>query len=58
MKTEDLLNDLDEKLDEVEALIQQLPLNPAVKNQLSGRVYALWTEVEDSIDLTPTDWEA
>jgi hypothetical protein len=57
MRTEDTLNEIDEKLDEVDALIQQLPLNPAVKKQLSAKVYDLWTEIEGCIDLTPTDWE-
>ncbi len=58
MKTEDRLRELDSKLDEVDELINQLYLNPAVKKQLSARVYQLWEEVEGAVDLTPTDWEA
>lgn len=58
MKTEDILRELDSKLDEVDELINQLYLNPAVKKQLSARVYQLWEEVEGAVDLTPTDWEA
>ncbi len=58
MKTEDSLRELDSKLDEVDELISQLYLNPAVKKQLSARVYQLWEEVEGAVDLTPTDWEA
>jgi hypothetical protein len=50
------LQELDEKLDEVDALICQLPLSAAVKKQLCLQVYALWEEVEGAIDLTPTDW--
>jgi hypothetical protein len=58
MKTEDTLAQIDNLLDDVDALIQQLYLNPAVKKQLSAKVYALWTEIEDVVDLTPTDWES
>lgn len=58
MRTEDTLRALDEKLDEVDELIHQLYLNPAVKKQLSAKVYDLWSEIEGAIDLTPTDWEA
>ena len=57
MKTDDILRELDDKLDEVDALINQLYLNPAVKKKLSAKVYELWEEVEGAIDLTPTDWE-
>lgn len=58
MKTEDILREIDDKLDDVDALINQLYLNPAVKKQLSARVYALWIEIEDATELAPTDWEA
>jgi hypothetical protein len=57
MKTDDILRELDDRLDEVDALINQLYLNPAVKKKLSAKVYELWEEVEGAIDLTPTDWE-
>lgn len=57
MKTDDILRELDEKLDEVDALINQLYLNSTVKKKLSAKVYELWEEVEGAVDLTPTDWE-
>ena len=57
MKTDDILREFDDRLDEVDALINQLYLNPAVKKKLSAKVYELWEEVEGAIDLTPTDWE-
>jgi hypothetical protein len=50
------LQELDEKLDEVEALIQSLPLRVAVKKQLVAKVYDIWSEVEASMELTPVDW--
>lgn len=58
MKTEDTLAQIDSLLDDVDALILELHLNPAVKKQLSAKVYDLWTEIEGVVDLTPTDWES
>jgi uncharacterized coiled-coil DUF342 family protein len=53
-----LLEQIDSKLDEIEELIQKLPLNPAVREQLVNRVYDFWTEIEETVDLAPTDWTA
>ncbi len=50
------LQALDEKLDEVDALIHDLPLRAEVKKQISAKVYEIWSEVEACMDLTPTDW--
>jgi len=56
--TLELLEEIDSKLDEVEELLQKLPLNPAVRAQLVNRVYDMWTEIEETVDLAPTDWQA
>ena len=56
--TLEVLEEIDEKLDEVEELLHKLPLNPAVRAQLINRVYEFWSEVEDCMDVAPTDWEA
>jgi hypothetical protein len=53
-----VMEDLDWKMDEVEELIQKLPLNPAVKAQLVNHVYEMWTKVEDAMEAAPTDWVA
>jgi len=53
-----VMEDLDWKMDEVEELIQKLPLNPAVKAQLVNHVYEMWSEVEDAMEAAPTDWVA
>ncbi len=50
------LQALDEKLDEVDALIHDLPLRAEVEKQISAKVYEIWSEVEACMDLTPTDW--
>ena len=57
-RTLEVLEEIDAKLDEVEELLHELPLNPAVRAQLVNRVYAMWTEIEETVDLAPTDWQA
>ena len=54
--TESILETLDNKLDEVDALIMQLPLQESVKKKLTSRVYELWMDVEEEIELKATDF--
>jgi hypothetical protein len=56
--TLEILEEIDAKLDKVEELLHKLPLNPAVRAQLVNRVYDMWTEIEETVDLAPTDWQA
>jgi hypothetical protein len=53
-----VLEEIDQKLDEVEELLHKLPVNAGVRANLINRVYELWTEVEETMDLVPTDWKA
>ena len=50
------LETLDNKLDEVDELIHQLPLSNERKRQLVSMVYDLWMEVEHDMELNPTDF--
>ena len=54
--TADILETLDNKLDEVDELIMQLPLQESVKKKLSSQVYELWMQVEEEIELKATDF--
>ena len=54
--TADILETLDNKLDEVDELIMQLPLQESVKKKLTSRVYELWMDVEEEIELRATDF--
>ena len=54
--TADILETLDNKLDEVDALIMQLPVQESVKKKLTNRVYELWMDVEEEIELRATDF--
>lgn len=54
--TESILEALDNKLDEVDELIMQLPVQESVKKKLTSRVYELWMEVEEEVELRATDF--
>jgi hypothetical protein len=54
--TADILETLDNKLDEVDELIMQLPLQESVKKKLTSTVYELWMQVEEEIELRATDF--
>lgn len=56
-KAGEVLEALDLKLDEVEDLIRQLPIKTVIKDQLVDRIYDLWSEIEDNLDMTPVDFE-
>lgn len=54
---DEVLEELDAKLDEVDVLINRLPLKSAVKNKLIDAIYNLWEEIEDNMDMSPVDFE-
>ena len=54
--TADILETLDNKLDEVDELIMQLPVQESVKKKLTSQVYELWMQVEEEIELRATDF--
>lgn len=54
--TADILETLDNKLDEVDELIMQLPLQESIKKKLTSHVYELWMQVEEEIELKATDF--
>ena len=53
---ESILETLDNKLDEVDELIMQLPLQESIKAKLTAHVYELWMQVEEEIELKATDF--
>jgi hypothetical protein len=57
MKTVDqTLEQLDNLLDDVDELINELPLSNERKHQLTSMIYDLWMEIEHDMDLRPTDF--
>jgi hypothetical protein len=57
MKRDEILEELDAKLDEIDMLIHQLPLKDSVKAKMIDTIFALWEEIEDNLDMTPVDYE-
>ena len=47
---------LDNTLDTVDELIQALPIPNDHKRRLCEQVYSLWMDVEESVELIPTDF--
>lgn len=57
MKTVDhVLEQLDNTLDTVDELINELPLSNERKHQLTSMIYDLWMEIEDDMNMRPTDF--
>ena len=57
MKTVDqTLEQLDNTLDTVDELINELPLSNERKHQLTSMIYDLWMEIEDDMNMRPTDF--
>jgi hypothetical protein len=52
-----VLETLDNKLDEVDELLNALPLKAERKKQLTSMVYQLWMEVEDDMATLPADFD-
>lgn len=57
MKTvANIMETLDNTLDTVDELIQALPIPNDHKRRLCEQVYSLWMDVEESVELLPTDF--
>jgi uncharacterized protein YoxC len=50
IKVADTLERLDNTLDEVDSLIQDLPITSAHKKKLASKVYELWMDVEEELE--------
>ena len=46
----DTLERLDNTLDEVDSLIQDLPITNSRKKKLASKVYELWMDVEEELE--------
>jgi len=56
MNVSDTLERLDNTLDTVDELIHALPIPNDHKKRLCDQVYDLWMDVEESVELLPTDF--
>mgnify|MGYP000014326582 FL=1 len=49
LNVKDTMERLDNTLDEVDSLLQDLPLSKEVKVKLTSMVYELWMDVEEEL---------
>lgn len=52
----DTMASLDGILDRVEELIRELPMRHEHTRRLCDQVYNLWTDIEEAVELSPTDF--
>jgi hypothetical protein len=57
MSVQELLEAIDSKLDEVDELVMNMPLQDSVKKQLTSHLYTLYAELEEAVELRPADFE-
>ena len=50
------LEQLDSTLDTVEQLIRELPIPEHHKKRLCDTVYELWMDVEEAVEIVPSDF--
>jgi hypothetical protein len=51
------LEEIDSKLDEIDLLINQLPISNAVKREVSSKIYDVWSEIEEAVELRAADFD-
>ena len=51
------LDQIQDKIEQIESLIQDLRLKSAVKNQLVRHLNDVLEEIEDAVEVQPTDWD-
>lgn len=56
-RTDQVLDSIDTKLDELEELLLELPIRPGAKTALVNKIYEFFEEVEDAVELQPVDFE-
>ena len=54
---EQQMQEIDELLEQLELKISALYINHAVKQAAIDSLLAVWTELEEGMDLVPTDYE-
>jgi hypothetical protein len=51
------LQDIDEKLDEIEELLVGLPIRVGQKRVIVQKIYDLYAEIEGAVELSAVDFE-
>ena len=51
------IQDIDNKLDEIEDLLLGLPIRPGQKRAIQNMIYDLYSEIEGAVELSAVDYE-
>jgi hypothetical protein len=51
------IQQIDIKLDEIEDLLEGLPIRPGQKKVIMQKVYDLYSEIEGAVELSAVDYE-
>lgn len=51
------IQDIDNKLDEIEDLLLGLPIRPGQKRAIQNMIYDLYSEIEGVVELSAVDYE-
>ena len=51
------LQEIDNKLDEIEELLLGLPIRPGQKRIIQSMIYDLYSEIEGAVELSAVDYE-
>ena len=54
---QETLEQIDQALDDLDAMIMSLPLQDIVKRDLTTHLYAMWEQLEAAAELRSTDFE-
>lgn len=58
MSTEQTLNQIDAKIDEIDELLGDLPMRNDKRKRLSALLFDFWEQLEDEMEMMSSDWEA
>jgi hypothetical protein len=51
------IQEIDVKLDEIEELLAGLPIRPGQKKVIVQKIYDLYSEIEEAVELSAVDYE-
>jgi hypothetical protein len=51
------IQEIDQKLDEIEELLIGLPIRPGQKKIIVNKIYDLYSEIEGAVELSAVDYE-
>lgn len=58
MSTDQILSQIDSKIDEIDALLGDLQIRNDKRKRLSAMLFDFWEQLEDEMEMMSADWEA